>query len=199
MKKTNFMVILLGVLLLASIGYIVFDKCTRGEVKCRDCEKCDTKIVDNTSQDKPKEYNSTECKVTYTVDPKEKKEGNSFTDEERELKTCTVDMKGKTELTKKDICSEDFFVDNWHREVLINNITINGKTHTVRYYYDGLHADVDENIVKVYIDGYLSVIHKGTYQNALSKIKITKDGNLQLTEYSFTDVPATTNTYYIGK
>ena len=183
MKKTNFMVILLGVLLLAAVGYIVFDKCTRKEIKCTDCEKCNTQVV------------TPSC----VVDPKESKEvHNTFTEEEKELKTCTIDMTGKKELNQKEICDEDFFLNN-HREVLINNITYNGKTHTIRYYYNGLHEDPDEDFVKVYVDDYLSDIHKGTYQNSLSKIKITKDGKIQLTEYSFTDVPATTNTYYFVK
>ena len=66
----------------------------------------------------------------------------------------------------------------------------------VKYLFEGLYSEPDDRFIKVYVNDTLFELHKAIYSNALSSIMI-KDGLLELTEYSFTDIPAYTRLYDI--
>ena len=170
--------VILFILFLAAVGFICYDKLLKKEdsnskdCNCPKCEKCSNSgntIVDD-----------------------------EFDEEDRKLKTCTIDLNGKSEVNKNQIdkaCGEDFF-GNSYREVIIKNVKIKDMTFNVKYLFEGLYSEPDDRFIKVYVNDTLFELHKAIYSNALSSIKVKED-LLELTEYSFTDIPAFTRLYDI--
>ncbi len=115
------------------------------------------------------------------------------TSEKPQLTKCEIDMQGKTKLNATEICGEDFFI-NWGRELVIKNVKIDNHTSNVRYVVE--EAELEEGIVQIYRDDTLFAVHKAVYANSVKNVEII-DKALALEEYSFTDIPNTTNYYDI--
>ena len=156
-NSKGIIIVILIILFLGAVGFICYDKLLKKEdsnskdCNCPKCEKCSNSgniIVDD-----------------------------EFDEEDRKLKTCIIDLNGKSEVNQNQIdktCGEDFF-GNFYREVIIKNIKIKDMTFNVKYLLEGLYSDPDDRIIKVYVNDTLFELHKAIISNALSSIKVKED------------------------
>ena len=125
---------ILCILLLASIGFICYDKLLKKEesksldCNCPVCEKCN--IVNN----------------------------------DEELRICTIDMKGRTSANIYTECSGDGMeIYGGHTKVIVKNIEINKKNFQLEHIFDGYENSITKmyingQLLDVYKGDYRQIL-----------------------------------------
>lgn len=160
---------ILIVLLLLTCGFICYDKLLKkSEPVSKDCN----------------------CPVCEKI--------NSNSNQGSNLKVCTLDMSGKTNIDVQDMCSN--VMEDGYDGVVVKNITANGKTYELKYIHemDESASDdqlaYDNSVTKLYVNSKLLDAYPGQYRNVLMTVKVTNN-KLVLGETFPSDVPAAEHTY----
>ena len=169
-KKNNSVIIIaiLCILLLASIGFICYDKFLKKEEKSKDCN-CPT--CEKCSNEKGQEI---------------------------KLKMCTLDMNGKTSIDVQAECetaATDGYDSVAIKNIKVNSKIYELKYRLV---YDDITNDdqlaYDNSVTKIYVNNKLLDAFPGQFRNTLMSLKVS-NSKLILSEAYPSDVPAADHTY----